>query len=45
MRNFIQHWFNPIHIFCRLKDMGLPKGKAMQFCSIYERFVYKPLFS
>lgn len=40
-----QHYFNPLHIYCRLRDAGLSKGKAILFCKIYERLLFKPLFS
>lgn len=40
LRNYLQHRFNPVHLYCRLRDLGLGKSKARKMCSAYERFVY-----
>lgn len=44
MTAHLQHYFNPLHIYCRLRDIGLSKGKALFFCKVYEKIVFKPLF-
>lgn len=28
MRDAIQHYGNPLHVYCRLCDLGLPAGYA-----------------
>jgi hypothetical protein len=40
-RNLRQHWFNPLHVYCRLKDCGLPVASAQRVSGIWERWVYK----
>jgi len=34
---------NPLHIYCRLRDIGIAKGTAMFLCRLYERSVFRPL--
>ncbi|QJB55151.1 hypothetical protein [Pseudodesulfovibrio sp. zrk46] len=41
LRDFCQHIFNPLHIFCRLRKMGLPIVAARSLCRVYERGVYR----
>lgn len=40
IRNAIQHVFNPLHVYCRLKDFGLPGPVAKRVCRAYERFLF-----
>jgi hypothetical protein len=42
MLNAIKHYFNPLHIYCRLRDMGLPKVEAIFVCRLYEGFLFRP---
>ena len=39
----IRHKANPLHIYCRLMDIGMDKYYATRISSIYEGAVYKPL--
>ena len=39
----LKHYFNPLHIYCRLRDMGIAKGWAMSLCQIYGRSIFRPL--
>jgi len=39
----IQHYLNPLHIYCRLRNLGLAKDHAIFLCKMYERVVFKPL--
>ena len=39
----LKHYFNPLHIYCRLRDMGIAKGRAISVCRIYERSIFRPL--
>jgi hypothetical protein len=40
-KSFMQHLFNPLHLFCRLRDAGVEREKAKKFCCAYERYLYK----
>ena len=37
----IKHYMNPLHIYCRLRDIGITKGTAMFLCRIYERSIFR----
>jgi hypothetical protein len=39
----LKHYMNPLHIYCRLRDVGIPKNPAMLVCRVYERTVFKCL--
>ena len=39
----IRHHLNPLHLYCRLCDLGLPAALARLLCSGYERTLYRPL--
>ena len=39
----IKHYMNPLHIYCRLRDVGIPKNSAMLVCRVYERTIFKCL--
>ena len=41
MSIFWQHHLNPLHIFCRLRGIGLPKTVAILICRFYERVIFK----
>ena len=43
MSTKLQHYLNPLHIYCRLRDMGIAKGIALGLCRVYERIIFKPL--
>lgn len=36
----LQHLLNPLHIYCRLRDLGLSPELASRICSVYERSFY-----
>jgi hypothetical protein len=40
MNMMMQHYLNPLHIYCRLRDMGIPKWVAVSLCSVYERTIF-----
>ena len=42
MSAFWQHYLNPLHIFCRLREIGLPKKPAVLLCQFYERAIFNP---
>ncbi|MDP3426899.1 MAG: hypothetical protein Q8S17_05920 [Humidesulfovibrio sp.] len=36
-----QHYLNPLHVYCRLRDLGLPSPVARTISSSYERILYR----
>ena len=40
----IKHYMNPLHIYCRLRDIGIAKGTASVLCRIYERSLFRRFF-
>ena len=36
-RSYLQHRFNPLHIYCRLCDHGFSQNVARRLSSVYER--------
>jgi hypothetical protein len=45
MRRHLQHFFNPLHIYCRLQQAGLAEQLARRLCEAYERVVYRHILS
>lgn len=41
MRRFLQHCLNPLHIYCRLCEVGISKGTAVRVSNLYERYIYR----
>ena len=37
----MKHYFNPLHVYCRLRDLGLGKGTAGFLCRIYEKAIFR----
>lgn len=33
----LQHYFNPLHIYCRLCEAGVSSRLAYRLCGVYER--------
>jgi len=40
----IKHYLNPLHIYCRMRDIGFSKGTAKSLCRIYECSLFWNLF-
>ena len=40
----IKHYLNPLHIYCRLRDLGLGKSVAAFLCRFYERTIFNKYF-
>jgi len=40
IRNAIQHHCNPLHVYCRLRGLGLGYTAAHWLCRIYERVFF-----
>lgn len=41
MSPIIQHHLNPLHIYCRLRDIGIPKHEACAIGCWYEHVIFK----
>ncbi|MCU0594502.1 MAG: hypothetical protein MUC98_03430 [Desulfobacterota bacterium] len=37
----LKHYLNPLHIYCRLRDIGLSKCRASVVCQLYERALFR----
>ena len=44
IRDFMQHMFNPLHLYCRLKDLGLAAPTAHRVTRAYERLVWRRIW-
>ena len=40
----IKHYLNPLHIYCRLRDLGLGKSMAAFLCRFYEKTIFNKYF-
>jgi hypothetical protein len=40
----IKHCMNPLHIYCRLMDLGMGKRLSSFLCRFYERAIFKRCF-
>ena len=40
----LKHYMNPLHVYCRLRDLGIGKEPATCLCRIYERIIFKKCF-
>ena len=38
-----QHLYNPLHMYERLRKMGIDKQESLSIVKIYEAVTYKPL--
>ena len=45
MSTFWQHYLNPLHIFCRLREIGLEKTSSIILCQFYERAIFNPFLA
>ena len=43
MGKVIKHYMNPLHIYCRLRELGMAKTPASSLCRIYERIIFRHL--
>ena len=43
LRDRFQHRFNPLHVYCRLRRLGLGNRPALRLCALYERWMYRAL--
>jgi len=45
MLAMLKYYMNPLHVYCRLRDLGLSKGQAILICCIYERLFFRILLA
>ncbi|MDQ7835286.1 MAG: hypothetical protein RDU24_07875 [Humidesulfovibrio sp.] len=45
MRCQLQHYLNPLHVYCRLQQAGLAEPLARRLCEVYERSVYRHILA
>ncbi len=43
MHDALTHHLNPLHLYCRLRDLGLSSALARSLTQGYERLVYRRL--
>lgn len=41
IRSHLQHRFNPLHVYCRLRTFGLAHRAARAVTSCYEKMLYR----
>lgn len=44
MSPLLQHHLNPLHVFCRLRNIGIAKTPATFLCMLYERLIFNIFF-
>ncbi len=42
--NWVYHHFNSMHVFCRLRSLGLSKRRALKLALIWEKIVHPGLY-
>jgi len=40
---YIEHVLNPLHIFCRLRDLGINPKKSIKIAKIYDKTIFNLL--
>lgn len=40
LRDRLCHTLNPLHVYCRLRDIGLSRRAASRIARMYERYVF-----
>lgn len=45
LHRHLQHLLNPLHLYCRLVQVGLTEPVARRLCLAYERTVYRHLLA
>jgi hypothetical protein len=38
--NWVQHITNPLHVYCRLMDLGVDEGFSKKCGVFYEKYIY-----
>lgn len=45
IRDWFHHKLNPLHVYCRMRDIGVEECKAKSFGRKYESYIYKAFLS
>lgn len=45
LRMGLQHRLNPLHVYCRLRELGIGNASAQRLSVWWERFVYRFVFA
>ncbi len=45
LRRSLQHCFNPLHVFCKLRRAGFGIPLARRMSSAYERYLYRVIMN
>jgi len=45
LRSHLQHTLNPLHVYCRLRSMGMAHKSAHAVTHCYERVLYRLVLS
>ena len=45
MYRLIAHILNPLHVYCRLRDLKIPKHHALRIGRLYERYFFVPVMA
>lgn len=40
-KHYLQHHFNPLHVYCRLREAGMKAPLSIAMCALYERYLYR----
>jgi len=43
MKEKLRHRLNPLHVYCRLVDLGVSRARAGRICAVYEKFYARVL--
>ncbi len=41
LKDMARHILNPLHVFCRLRQLGMSVPAARRMCRVYEYCVYR----
>ena len=45
IRSNFQHLLNPLHVYCRLRSIGVAHRAANRVCGWYERVLYRQMLT
>jgi len=40
---YIQHVLNPLHVYCRLRDLNIRKTSALEIATVYDKMFFQVL--
>ncbi|MDP2688589.1 MAG: hypothetical protein Q8P48_00615 [Deltaproteobacteria bacterium] len=42
--HIFQHYFNSMHVFCRLRALGFGRDRAIRLCRVWERLIHPLMY-